>query len=280
MTAFEPSLPIATILDALSGERWPVDQAKAHVRPVPGLYAIYGDSKAWVDLGFVPRPGTALYVGKSESSLADRELNTHFAAGRTGKAQTGSSTVRRSFAALLRATLDLHAVPRNMDKPGYFSHYGLTPSGDARLTAWMHKHLTLAVWEQTAQLTHPLIEIETAVIRHWIPPINIDKNPQPLQRLSRERSAMARQAASNVAAEVTTPSAPDEGRSLSEPISTRSQAPRTDGLTPVELAHELGKSPKTVRRVLRDRYGTLPRQGDRWGALPSEYENYVRDRLS
>lgn len=134
------------------------------MQPVPGLYAIYGDIKDWVDLGLEPQPGAALYVGKSEDNLVNRELNNHFAADPAKKPRTGSSTVRRSFAALVRETLDLNAIARNPGKPGHFANYGLTPAGDARLTAWMHERLILTVWERSTALTLPLADVEVAVI--------------------------------------------------------------------------------------------------------------------
>ena len=69
-----------------------------------------------------PPDDRPLHVGKAEDSLLTREIKTHFGDGRTG-----SSTVRRSFAALLAHTLDLQGLPRNSAKPGYFSNYGLSP---------------------------------------------------------------------------------------------------------------------------------------------------------
>src|SRR5205823_4167655 len=60
-------------------------------------------------------PGdTPLYVGKAEDSLVQRDLQTLFGDGRTG-----SSTVMRSFAALLRQSLSLAVRPRDPAKPGY-----------------------------------------------------------------------------------------------------------------------------------------------------------------
>lgn len=273
MTASEPSLHLHEILRALSGEHWPITRAKERVRPVPGLYAIYGDTEAWIDLGLDPQQGSALYVGKSEDNLVRREVDTHFAADPAKKPATGSSTVRRSFAALLRDALSLDAVPRNPDKPGHFSNYGLTPDGDARLTAWMHGHLSLAVWEAPAWLAHPLAALEIAVIHQWTPPLNIKDNPQPLPRLRLAREVMARQASAhafgrNIQA-TPSPSVPPRIEHVKE----------THGLTPVELARELGKSPKTVRQALRDKYGRLPFDGARWGALTFEQEDYVRARF-
>ncbi|MBN8423103.1 hypothetical protein JF531_01035 [Microbacterium esteraromaticum] len=180
---------------ALTRKRWAIADAVQHVPPRPGLYAIYGDEQAWRDLKLEPAPDLPLYVGKAEDSLVSRDLNGHFATNPNSKPRTGSSTVRRSFAALLREALDLHAVPRNLAKPERFANYGLAEGGDARLNEWMHARLTLAVWPAPAGMPVPLGDVETAVIVRFTPPINLDKNPGKLARLSAARAAMAAEAA-------------------------------------------------------------------------------------
>lgn len=178
----------------LTGARCAVRRASQHVPAVPGLYAIFGDERAWGDLGLDPQPEHALYVGKAERSLVSRDLNGHFATNPNSAPRTGGSTVRRSFAALLRHALDLHAVPRNQSNPERFANYALAEGGDARLNEWMHARLSLAVWPAPAQMPGPLGEIETLVIRRLTPPINIDKNPDKLARLSRARAEMSAEA--------------------------------------------------------------------------------------
>ena len=132
-----------------------------------GLYAVHGSSAAWVALGLgSPPDARPLYVGKAEDSLAARDVRTHFETGKTG-----SSTLRRSLAALLADQLDLVAMPRNPARPGYFSNYGLELEGDARLTAWMRAHLTLAVWP--APPGTGLAMVEGAVITKLSPPLNL-----------------------------------------------------------------------------------------------------------
>lgn len=56
-------------------------------------------------------------------------MRTHFKTGRTG-----SSTLRRSLAALLRDELELRAIPRNTARPNHFADFAIDPEGDARLT--------------------------------------------------------------------------------------------------------------------------------------------------
>lgn len=175
----------------LTSERWAITDVSNHVPSRPGLYAIYGDETAWRGLGLEPRTELPLYVGKAEDSLVTRELNGHFAANPDIAPRTGSSTVRRSFAALLRDALDLRAVPRNLSRPERFTNYALAQGGDARLNGWMRDRLSLAVWPAPPARDWSLADVETAVIQHFTPPINISKNPRKLARLSHARAAMA-----------------------------------------------------------------------------------------
>ena len=134
---------------------------------VGGLYAIYGEARAWRELALGDPPDDRpLYVGKAEDSLIARDVKTHFVNGRTG-----SSTLRRSFAALLREPLDLRAQPRNPTKPERFANYGLAKGDDERLTTWMRGRLTLAVW--TKQPGVALADVERAMLAAWKPPLNL-----------------------------------------------------------------------------------------------------------
>ncbi|WP_431867258.1 GIY-YIG nuclease family protein [Microbacterium paraoxydans] len=91
----------------------------------PGLYAIYGEDQGWQDLLLEPSSDAPLYVGKAEKSLAFRDLAAHFLTNPRSAPRAGGSTVRRSFAALLRQTLDLHAVPRSLARPERFANDAL-----------------------------------------------------------------------------------------------------------------------------------------------------------
>lgn len=193
------SLDARTLADdalrSLRGARWTMTDAADHLPNQPGLYAIYGDVVAWADLGLRFIGDSPLYVGKAEDSLASRDLNGHFAIDPPRAPSTGHSTVRRSLAALLRRELGLRAVPRNLSNPGHYAMYGLADGGDARLTAWMHQRLTLAVWPRPRDATVPLARVETKVIEALAPPLNLSKNPGKLARLSQARAEMAAEAA-------------------------------------------------------------------------------------
>ena len=176
---------------ALRGPGMPLAAAQVSVPKSPGLYAIYGRPSTWNQLGLGdPDDERPLYVGKSEANLADRDLRTHF-----GDGHTGSSTVRRSFAALLRESLGLRARPRNPVKPDHFDRYALSPTDDAKLTRWMHEHLTIAVWARHGD-PDPLAEVEKRILKAWSPPLNLTHvAPTRLTALVKSaRSAMADEA--------------------------------------------------------------------------------------
>lgn len=172
---------------AAPGDRYAV--ALTSVPDVAGLYAVHADPMVWQRLGLGgPPDDRPLYVGKAERSLASRDVNTHFGTGKTG-----SSTVRRTLAGLLATDLRLTACPRNVEKPSHFANYGLELEGDARLTAWMVDNLRLATWASGNEDTLDLIE--TAVLRHLVPPLNVAKVTTPWRaQVKLARRQMATQA--------------------------------------------------------------------------------------
>lgn len=176
---------LSAALEDLAGTRHARVDA-VHLAPrEAGLYAFYGDEVTWRDLGLTPaREDQPLYVGKAEKSLNGRDVGTHFTTGKTG-----SSTVRRSLAALLADELDLVPVPRNLAKPDGSANFGLELGSDQRLSAWMDLRLTLATWVRPDDVN--LDELETAVLRRLQPPLNLDKVGQPRERLRSARKRMA-----------------------------------------------------------------------------------------
>lgn len=185
----DPRDVVEAAAEALTAPRHALAKAEAVVPRVPGLYAIYGGSTEWAELGLGhPPDDRPLYVGKSESSLADRDLRTHFGNGRTG-----SSTVRRTFAALLHDSLGLRGIPRNPARPERFANYGLSPEHDRLLTDWMRSRLALAVWPGVG--TASLITIERAVLQRWQPPLNLKDVHTPWSvAISAARRVMATEA--------------------------------------------------------------------------------------
>lgn len=182
-------------LAELGGPSWPVTRVEA-VEPRPGLYAVHGNGSTWVALGLGDPPdGRPLYIGKAEKSLVSRDLATHFGRQTPGRKQsmTGSSTLRRSLAALLAPHEGYRGVPRNPQRVGHFASFGLTFEHDERLTGWMVEHLRLAVW--TKQGGVALDHVETHVLRAFMPPLNLSKVVQPWRQQVRvARRALAQQA--------------------------------------------------------------------------------------
>lgn len=176
---------VVEALVGLAGARNNRADAAHKVPRAPGLYAFYGDGRAWSDLDLTPAlDGQPLYVGKAEKSLNGRDVGTHFATGKTG-----SSTVRRSLAALLIDRLDLVAVPRNLARPDGSANYALEAAGDERLSQWMDERLELATWVKPQGVV--LDEVETAVLLRLRPPLNLDKVGESRERLRRARGVLA-----------------------------------------------------------------------------------------
>lgn len=165
---------------SLAGHRHALTDA---VPDEPGLYALHGSAEAWTELGLGQAPAaTALYVGRADEL---RDL-------RSGR--TGQSTVRQSFAALLRDHLELRGVPRNQTKPERFEIYALDEAADEKLTVWINAKVQLAVWAQPADCTN-LGAVEIAVLKKWSPPLNLrDARSTWGARVSATRKAMANDA--------------------------------------------------------------------------------------
>ena len=124
-----------------------------------------------VELPGVSNPGGGpVYVGVS-SNLAEREFDTHFAAGKTG-----FSTLRRSIGAILKDQLSLRARPRGTGiSKSNFTNYRFDDSGEHHLSAWMHEQLLVAV--------EPIAEpegLERDLIALACPPLNLIgwRNPE------------------------------------------------------------------------------------------------------
>jgi hypothetical protein len=134
----------------------------------PGCYAW------WAELGSMPRVPknphptssgmTLFYVGispgsaSSSQTIRSRVLNNHL------RGNLGSSTFRKTLAALLLQELDLH--PRETT-----TKVELPKDENARISSWQGKHLALT-WCVTPQ---PWVT-ELAVIVALVPPLNLASN--------------------------------------------------------------------------------------------------------
>jgi hypothetical protein len=182
------------VLALTEGRRMSLAEAEGVVPSVPGLYAFFTDEAGLRALDL--KTGGPVYVGKAEKSLLGRDVRTHFATGKTG-----SSTLRRTLAALLRDELQLRAVPRSLSRPDGSANFAVEAAGDARLSAWMVEHLSLAVWPAEAGVV--LDTVETAVLGALRPPLNLSKmGTSGSARIKAARAVMAAEARAWDSAEV------------------------------------------------------------------------------
>jgi hypothetical protein len=139
----------------------------------PGLYTWWVDEAGAADLSCGLRmalPEGRIYIGQagadsskagvsSASTLRSRIGRDHLGG------RVGSSTLRRALAAILLARLSLVLVDKKK----------LDAASEARLSAWMKEHLSLAVWG--AGSGAGLAALEEAVVAALRPPLNVDHMP-------------------------------------------------------------------------------------------------------
>lgn len=179
---------VGDAVQALGGQ--PRRAGAADVPNAPGLYAIWADGAVTEQLG-IGQDGRAapIYIGKAERSLRDRDLRAHF--GVDGpNVRSGSSTLRRSLAALLVDELELRPVPRGNTAGAAARGFSLHPEDERRLTAWMQDRLLLTTWALPGTLGIRLGDVELRAIRHWDPPLNIVHAPTSRTALRAARAAL------------------------------------------------------------------------------------------
>lgn len=173
------SILLDAAITALRTSPVPLDKLSPEFSSKPGLYAFYASPSTRAELGLgKPGDGRPVYLGKAESTLASRDVAGHFATGEFGiQSPTGSSTLRRSLAALLAPARGYRGVPRNPARPGHFSNFGLSVEHDENLSGWMRQRLRLALWPH--DVTSELDEIETGALVEFVPPLNLVKVATP-----------------------------------------------------------------------------------------------------
>ena len=113
-------------------------------------------------------PDRLLYIGKSKD-LRERE---HF-----NVKDSGSSTLRRSLGALLKAQLELSAIPRGKGMSSSdFTCYRFTPDGERRLGAWMLKNIDCAVYPYDGDTK----QLRKELIGTYCPPLNLQHWQNPI----------------------------------------------------------------------------------------------------
>jgi hypothetical protein len=159
---------VKTIADHLLKERLRYDQTPSH--KAVDLYAYFIDNALELLPLQIANDGL-IYVGMSEDGF---DARSHFT-----QKSSGFSTLRRTLGAVLKHRLALQATPRGTGSvPANIRNYGFTPEGEVRLSEWMQKHLTYAVYASDENLAL----LEKDVIRHLCPPLCLTawKNKQAL----------------------------------------------------------------------------------------------------
>jgi hypothetical protein len=168
----------------------------ADLPDVPGLYALWAATSQTIESlglseveGQVPLLERPLYVGKAEGSILHRLSKDHFASG-----DTGHSTVRRTFAALL----DLESRPRHsrIAQPSerqlrvLTANFDLVAEADEHLSAWMVRSLVVRA-APTSWV--PLKDLERAVGAVLCPPLDQERVPMWSPNPWRDQVAAARE---------------------------------------------------------------------------------------
>jgi hypothetical protein len=148
------------LLDQLMAQAAPLGELQAPSKP--GVYALILNPGS--EVPGVSQPGSKpLYIGTS-GNLAQREFDTHFAAG-----QSGFSTLRRSLGALMLNDLELKPGPRGTgSSDSNYRCYRFDDRGEERLSRWMKRNLNVGV----KAVAEPK-QIEKKLIALACPPLNL-----------------------------------------------------------------------------------------------------------
>ncbi|WP_323757985.1 GIY-YIG nuclease family protein [Roseivirga sp.] len=161
------------IITHLVGQKTPYEEINSFSNK-PGIYALFFIGSDFPLENCKPKQDQIIYIGKTESSQASRDRDTHFADGKTG-----SSTLRRSFGAMLRKSLNLIPIPRGLAdiEKKRTSHYKFDEASEKKLSQWMRANLALSFHEHNGSLS-ALDELETRLIQMQVPLLNIDRKNQ------------------------------------------------------------------------------------------------------
>jgi len=108
-----------------------------------------------------------VYIGESKE-----DSSRHFISG-----HTGTSTVRRSLAALLAPKLELKPMPRSTDESDNdrYDNYMLDNESEDKLTQWMRDKFTVAFLEVAEDILEAML---IAMIQYSVPMFNFQNNPE------------------------------------------------------------------------------------------------------
>jgi len=217
-----------------------------------GVYALFLRYGAVLP-GIEPGANGLIYIGLAANRNGLRG-RCHF------DARTRNHSPRKSLAVLLRQQLSL--TPVLITKPNSSHTWGLDGPSDARLTAWMHASLELAI-----EVCPDPDDRETELVGHYAPPLNLTKCVQTEQhrRVSLARAAVMAElqgrpspAASDKTGPENTPTksaaalAENSARPLRPPLHSARQFAGADTDTAEAIAARYGLNPKSYRQRLRD----------------------------
>jgi hypothetical protein len=189
---------------------------------LPGIYGVFffGTKFPLKTAGDSLQKGSLIYIGKTESSQIERDLEQHFASG-----QTGRSTLRRSLGAIAREHLGLKPQPRNPNEKSdrKYRYYKFDAIGEERLTDWMKENLGLSFFAYDKTPTE-IESLEVELIQLAVPILNLKNNPA--NRWSSEIKAL-RSVCAQLAQNADTPNP----RIHKSPANTRRVVRMSDQLT-------------------------------------------------
>jgi hypothetical protein len=230
--------------------KWPRGPRSSFVLDASsGVYALF--LREGTDLPRTePVPGGLIYVGQAKGA-GGLKRRCHF------HGKTKNHSPRKSLAVLLMDTLGL--TPVLVKKPNAPDTWGLDLESDARLSAWMHANLELAV-----KVCQDVDRCETELVLQYAPPLNLNKCSQSAQHksISERRGAVMRRVH---AAPEDLPKAPSLQRATSHGTTMKIRRPavmRDDrppggpSLRSIDTAERIaarfGLNPKSYRQKLRD----------------------------
>lgn len=132
----------------------------------PGVYALFLRDGAVLS-GATPGERGLLYIGLA-ANRKGLKGRCHF------DARTRNHSPRKSLSVLLMDQLNL--APVLVSKPNSADTWGLDAASEARLSAWMHDHLDLAI-----EICADPDARETELIEAYAPPLNLTKCSQTAQ---------------------------------------------------------------------------------------------------
>lgn len=217
-----------------------------------GVYALFVRDGAVLP-GVEPGTNGLIYIGLAANRNGLRG-RCHF------DARTRNHSPRKSLAVLLMEELSL--TPVLIPKPNSFDTWGLDGPSDARLSAWMHANLELAI-----EVCPDPDDRETELVGRYAPPLNLTKCMQTEQhrRISRGRATVMAGLQWRSESTVSDKSGPGRTRTTSaavltgkstQPIRQPQHSTRqfvgADIDTAEAIAARYGLNPKSYRQRLRD----------------------------